>query len=122
MGTGKRSFAVASLLAAAILLTHCGGADEFSPTAPPPPPSFNAELAGRVIDDSSGAPIPDSNIAVTQLGSTFTKSRADGTYRLPVNAGSGTLQASAFPYEHLIQPIQIRPGANPLDIRLKRTP
>jgi hypothetical protein len=111
------------LLAITSFVVGCGGGPTEPSRRTPPRPSFDAELVGRVRDSASGAPIADADIAVVQLGNTFAKSRADGSYRLFAYSGSGRLNVSALGYENVFQePITIHPGVNAVDIPLTRRP
>ncbi len=81
-------------------------------------PSPRVWLSGLVRDEATGAPIAQ---AAIQVEGRSTRTGADGAYRLEgLTVGPASGSASAEGFELHPFALELKPGANPLDLGLKR--
>jgi hypothetical protein len=79
-------------------------------------PLAHAWVYGVVIDDRAGAPLAN---ATLQMASASTRSDANGAFRLgEQTAGSGELVVSREGFEPFGETLELRAGANRLEVRL----
>ena len=105
----RRAGLAATLLAATLLATSAA------------PAGAQAAVVGRVITDSSGAPVAGAEVAVVTLGRSA-RSDAVGRFRLDLPAGAHTVVVRRIGFRQLALPVELGAGDSlEVDVALSAT-